>query len=98
MARLEEQIRETSLRDVYYVLFRHKGKALCFFLFVALATVVATFLRPNIYRSEAKLMLRLGRESISLDATVTTSERLNVSLPDVNYISPSTTTTLPQPD
>ncbi len=63
---------ETSLRDVYYTLFRHKGKMFAFFLAVTVPVTALTLLSPDLYRSEAKLLLRIGRESVTLDPTVTT--------------------------
>ena len=64
---------EGSLRDVYYILFRHKRKVIWFFFGVFLTVALVTFLMPEIYQSEAKLLVRLGRESVSLDPTATTS-------------------------
>jgi uncharacterized protein involved in exopolysaccharide biosynthesis/Mrp family chromosome partitioning ATPase len=62
-----------SLRDIYFILFRHKRKVAWFFLSVFLGVALVTLLLPNIYQSEAKLLVRLGRESVSLDPTATTS-------------------------
>jgi capsular exopolysaccharide synthesis family protein len=44
-----------------------------FFLGVMLIATLVTFLMPNVYRSEAKLMVRLGRENVTLDPTATTA-------------------------
>ena len=75
----EEITRQGSLRDIYYVLFRHKWKMVLFFLTVTITVTLGTFLAAEIYRSEAKLMVRLGRESVSLDPTMTTGQIINVS-------------------
>lgn len=70
---------QSSLRDVYYVLFRHKWKIILFFLTVTLTVLVLIYRSPKVYRSEAKLFVRLGRESMTLDPTVTTGQVINVS-------------------
>ena len=62
-----------SLRDVYFILFRHKRKVAWFFVGIFLTVALVTFLLPEIYQSEAKLLVRLGRESVTLDPTATTS-------------------------
>jgi capsular exopolysaccharide synthesis family protein len=71
---------ERSLRDVSYVLFRHKRKAIWFFAgFLFLVTLV-TFTMPKTYQSNAKILVKLGRESVILDPTVTASGHVvNVS-------------------
>ncbi len=75
----EERTHQASLRDLYYVLFRHKWKMILFFLTVIITVTLGTFLTAAIYRSEAKLMVRLGRENVSLDPTMTTGQIINVS-------------------
>jgi uncharacterized protein involved in exopolysaccharide biosynthesis len=69
-----------SMRDFFYVLFRHKGKMILFFLAVMMAVTAGTFLSTEVFRSEAKLMVRIGRESATLDPTVaTTGQVMQVS-------------------
>jgi uncharacterized protein involved in exopolysaccharide biosynthesis len=59
-----------SLRDLLHVAFRHKGKmALAFVTILSLVTLY-TYLSPEIYRSEAKVLIRLGRESLAVDPSV----------------------------
>jgi uncharacterized protein involved in exopolysaccharide biosynthesis len=67
-----------SLRDFFYVLFRHKKKIIFFFLAVTIAVVLATFLAPRIYRTDAKLMVRIGRENATLDPTAATGQVIPV--------------------
>lgn len=74
----EEKIPERSLRDVYHVLFRHKLKIVLFFLVVFVTVTAGTFLASEIYRSDAKLLVRLGRESVSLDPTATTGSVISI--------------------
>ncbi len=54
------------------VLLRHKRKALLFFSVIACLTVVAVVFFPRKYLSEAKLFVRVGRETAALDPTATT--------------------------
>ncbi|MEA3225314.1 MAG: Wzz/FepE/Etk N-terminal domain-containing protein, partial [Planctomycetota bacterium] len=72
MASTEETIPQGSLRDLYYVLFRYKWRIIVFFLVVILITAVGVVLTPNVYLSEAKLLVRLGRENVTLDPTAAT--------------------------
>ncbi len=60
-----------ALREALQVPWRHKGKASLFFLAVMCLGAAATFLTAKTYRSEAKLLVRLGRENMSLDPTTT---------------------------
>lgn len=71
--------RETSLRDLCYIFFRHKWKMILLFLAVVLCVAVVTFCRDKVYRSEAKLMVRLGRESVTLDPTATTGQIIPIT-------------------
>jgi capsular exopolysaccharide synthesis family protein len=68
-----------TLRDLLYVLFGHKWKILIFAILLFSAVTVMTFLRPNIYRSEAQLLLRLGRESVALDPTASIGEITHIN-------------------
>jgi capsular exopolysaccharide synthesis family protein len=74
-----KKTQQNTLRDVCYVLFRHKWKIILFFLAVTVTVSVSIFNTPEIYRSEAKLLVRLGRENMTLDPTVTTGQVINVS-------------------
>ena len=74
----EERIPEGSLRDVCHVLFRHKRMIVIFFLAVVITVTLGTFLVSEIYRSEARIMVRVGRESVTLDPTATTGQVISV--------------------
>lgn len=82
----EEGIPEKTLRDFYHVLFRHKFKAILFFIAVMVTVTLGTFLASEIYRSDAKLLVRLGRESVSLDPTATTGSVISVGQSRENEI------------
>ncbi len=64
---------EISIHDVLYILFRQKWKMIILFLAVFSTLAGVTFLSPNIYRSEATLLIRLGRESATLDPIITST-------------------------
>jgi capsular exopolysaccharide synthesis family protein len=60
---------EISLRDICYIFFRHKWKMASFFLAVMFVVAAVTSVCAKVYRSEAKLLMRLGHESVTLDPT-----------------------------
>jgi uncharacterized protein involved in exopolysaccharide biosynthesis len=58
---------------------RHSGKALAFFLLIVVTTIVALLITPGAYESDALLFVKLGRESVTLDAIATTGQTVNIS-------------------
>ncbi|HPO13490.1 MAG TPA: GNVR domain-containing protein [Candidatus Hydrogenedentes bacterium] len=60
----------SSVRDVLYVIFRHKGKIAVFFVLTAAIVTLVTFLLPVVYESDAQLLIRLGRENLPGDQSV----------------------------
>lgn len=59
-----------SIRDFFYVIFKHKGKiVLAFLAILALATAI-TFALPQVYESEASLLVRIGRENYPDDPSL----------------------------
>ena len=64
-----------SPRDVLFVLFRHKKKAIATFLIVAALAALAAALIPERYVSRASLNVRLGRESVALDPTAAIGDK-----------------------
>ena len=70
----------STSRDICRLLFRHKTKVIsCFALSMAVALAII-FFWPRKYKSEAKLFVQVGRESVSLDPTATTGQVVPVSL------------------
>ncbi|MBI1318120.1 MAG: hypothetical protein GC168_04100 [Candidatus Hydrogenedens sp.] len=59
-----------SMRDILYVVFRHKGKILLVTLLVLAGVTAYTYLVPELYTSEAQVFVRLGRESLGVDPTI----------------------------
>ena len=81
-----------SLRDLYSAVFRHKRKALAFFLLVMATVMVVTLLSPKTYRSEGTFLVRLGRENMTLDPTATIGQEPTISVPysrenEINSVS-----------
>lgn len=67
-----------SKQEIFEMLFRHKRKIVLLPLLVfAVATVVVLFF-PRTYGSEAKLLLRVGRESVAIDPTADIGQQLNL--------------------
>lgn len=63
-------------RDIARILFRHWRKMAVFAGAVMGLTLLAIALYPRSYRSESKLFIRVGRESVALDPTATTGETI----------------------
>jgi uncharacterized protein involved in exopolysaccharide biosynthesis/Mrp family chromosome partitioning ATPase len=59
-----------SLRDFYYILFRHKKTMILFFLIVVAFVAFSSYSQPDLYRSDAKLLMRMGRDDANLDPTL----------------------------
>lgn len=60
-----------SIADMACVLLRHKWKAILFVGVTICLTVAAVVFYPRKYLSEAKLLVRVGRETATLDPTAT---------------------------
>ena len=75
------------MRDVFYVFFRHSRPAALAFFAVLVTVSVYVASKPQSYRSEARLMVRLGRESVSLDPTAATGKTVSVSKSHQNEIN-----------
>ncbi len=70
----------TTSRDICQLLFRHKSKVIfCFTLSMCAAIAVILFW-PRKYKSESKLLVRMGRETVTLDPTATTSQIMPMSV------------------
>jgi uncharacterized protein involved in exopolysaccharide biosynthesis len=63
---------QSAIADLSEILFRHKFKIVLIPLFIGLMTVALIIFFPRTYRSEARLFLQLGRESVAIDPTATT--------------------------
>jgi uncharacterized protein involved in exopolysaccharide biosynthesis len=70
-----------SLAWVRRALGRHKGKMALLFLLIMGGVTAALVLGPRSYTSEAKLLVRLGRENATLDPTATFGQAPGIVVP-----------------
>jgi succinoglycan biosynthesis transport protein ExoP len=63
---------QKTLLDTVNALYRQKRKMLVFFILVMVAVALFTFVPSPEYRSEANLLVRVGRDNVFLEATSTT--------------------------
>lgn len=65
--------------DLFRLAWRQRWKIVATIVLGLAATAAFTSLSPLMYRSEAKLFVRVGRESVSLDPTATTGSTVTVN-------------------
>ena len=70
---------KSSKRDLLNVIFRFKRRGLVVFGCTLLVAIVGLCVCPRKYSSEAKLLVRLGRENLALDPTATTSAMVSLN-------------------
>ena len=66
------------LNDFITTIFRHKKKATLLPLAVLSLGVLILLYAPRTYRSETKLFMQVGRESVNLDPTATTGDTISL--------------------
>ncbi len=59
------------LSELYSMIKRRALTFLSIFAVGLILTILTLFFAPRSYRSEARILLRLGRESVALDPTIT---------------------------
>lgn len=59
-----------SLREVLATVFRYKKPMLSVFLVVSLGTALVAVLQSDLYRSDATILIRPGRENMSIDPSI----------------------------
>jgi uncharacterized protein involved in exopolysaccharide biosynthesis len=62
-----------SLREIARIFFRYQRRGVAVFGGSMILIVIALIMCPRKYTSEARLFVRLGRESVTLDPTATTA-------------------------
>jgi uncharacterized protein involved in exopolysaccharide biosynthesis len=70
---------ERSPRDVMHVLFRHKRSVMLALLSGLVLAVLINAVASRVFESRARLLVRLGRESVTLDPTASTGHVVNVT-------------------
>ncbi len=79
--------RPPSLSDLVRIPLRHKKKMVVWCVLALGGTYAALALMPRTYQSEAKVFVRLGRESVTLDPTATTGQTMSVQETRENQIN-----------
>jgi len=75
----ESSFSEITLRDLYFVIFRHKKKILTVFFTAVFISLYYFFTTPDMYWSEASLLIKVGRESLELIPTADKDRLVSVS-------------------
>lgn len=68
-----------SVPQLFAAAYRYKGRAILTFAAVMLAAILALVLLPKEYASQAKLFVRVGRENVALDPTITKQEVIGLT-------------------
>jgi len=68
-----------STRDVFRIFARQRRKMIVCFCATMAAVVGVLIVFPRTYSSEARLFVRLGKESVSLDPTATLGQNMSVN-------------------
>ncbi len=68
-----------SIERLLRAFWRFRGRALLVCVAVMLAAIAAIFLLPKEYDSEAKIFVRVGRENVALDPTITKQEVIGLT-------------------
>src|SRR5215208_3895290 len=68
-----------SKRELLTVIFRFKRRGISIFGCTLLVAIVGICLCPRKYSSEAKLLVRLGRENLALDPTATSNAMVSLT-------------------
>lgn len=68
-----------TLRDVARIAYRFRLRAMLLFLAIMAATIAYIALATREYASEARIFVRLGRESVSLDPTAAISPMVSIN-------------------
>ena len=73
------EIVQSSARDVVQVLFRRKWIIILFFVGVSTTATLYAFVAPAVYEAQAELLIRIGRENLSVDPSVVAGPTMGVS-------------------
>lgn len=68
----------STIQDLARCVYRHRGMALLALVGTLAVTAALIFVAPRKYASEAKLFVRMGRETVALDPTATTGQTISV--------------------
>jgi len=69
-AEAEQQPSSLTVRDVLYVLFRYKWRIVLFFLAVSSGGTALVLSLPDVYQSEARILIKGGRNPLTRDPAI----------------------------
>lgn len=69
-----------SLRDFYYVLFRHKMSIFTILFSASIITIIGVFIMPEMYESKAAVLIKMGRENVTMAMPPTSQQPVVTSL------------------
>jgi uncharacterized protein involved in exopolysaccharide biosynthesis len=72
MDRIEET-QQGTLRDLLYVLFKHKSRILIIFFSIVVTVTVGSFIMDPTYEATSKILVKFGRENVYATTTQTAS-------------------------
>ena len=58
-----------TLRDIFYIIFKHKVKICTLFFTVVLTVTAGSFLMSPTYEATSKILLKFGRENVYTPTT-----------------------------
>ena len=76
-----------DLRFVLSALKRFRSRSIAFFVIAVSLVTVGVMLAPREYSSDARLFIRVGRESVALDPTASMGEKISINDTRVNEIN-----------
>lgn len=65
----QEQQQQGTLRDLLYVIFKHKAKILTVFFTVVLTVGIGSFVMTPVYEATATILVKIGRENVYTPTT-----------------------------
>jgi len=68
-----------GISDLLRIVRSHRGKSILTFILIFSLCLCALYLMPRTYQSELLLFVRIGRESMTLDPTVTTGQTISLN-------------------
>lgn len=71
------ELPRTSMRDILRVLFKRKTQILLFFAATFVTVAAATFIAKPTFQADAQILVKLGRESIYMPASGSSSPVIN---------------------
>ena len=68
MVQQREDEGQSTVRDIAFIIFKHKGKMLITFCATVLIVTVSSLLMTPVYRASSKILVKFGRENVYMPA------------------------------